>query len=202
MVNTARLSLAVLFVAWTAGAVHADLTPTVLPTPAMSDSVGLPQVADADGPGGGPSADFGANLGSHQFDVVGALGGVFGTGVSDGLVRSDESVARRIDPLPSSLSLFFSAMLSVGGWHLARSARHVRLGTLPGWYHTDAPAQIGHTLSFDFNYAPTVLRVFESATCGVDQQAAWRDPWGERCLRCTSQTFLLVAEPRGPPSVS
>ena len=214
MLSAARYSLVALSIAWTAGAAYADLAPAPLlsPTSSLSRLAGS-QPAEADAKASvslvkcravvtESPLDLALDVWSPQLGAADTLLGPVAAWTSDGPIQADNTAIREIRPLPGSLSLFFSAMLSIGGWHLVRSARHVHLGALPEWYHTDAPAQIGHAVSFDFNYAPTALCVFESAASGVDERPVWYDLWRELDLRRFSQTFLLFADPRGPPCVS
>ena len=103
---------------------------------------------------------------------------------------------RELRSPPSSAMLFFTAMLSLGGWHVLRTAPHLHLSHVPDWYHTGGPAQIGHATPFDFNLASPPLcfgaepaqrlRTFERV---VDLQGC-----GD------AQSFLLVDSPRGPPA--
>ena len=106
---------------------------------------------------------------------------------------------RDLPPLPGSAGLFLSAMLSIGGWHMVRSARHIHLGALPEWYHAGGPAQVGHAVPCNLDFSAWPLCCFEQ-------------PVGERpCLyrvrrqhtpRCDAQCLLIIAAPRGPPSPS
>jgi hypothetical protein len=102
--------------------------------------------------------------------------------------------------LPSSASLFLSAALSLGAFHLARSSRHLQLGALPQWYHDQCPAQIGHAVAFDMEFAPLAVCAFTGPT-GKRPAVTCRIPREQRS-RFDSQSFLLVESPRGPPAVA
>lgn len=102
----------------------------------------------------------------------------------------------QLPAVPSSADLFLSAMLSVGGWRCARSARDFHIANLPEWYHPGAPYQIGHTLTGD-------LQIGTLPVCPF-QQSQVVPPWAfciavedrtpKSCHRC-----LTTAAPRGPP---
>lgn len=112
-------------------------------------------------------------------------------------VLSTHGEIRELPGLPGSASLFLSAVLSMGGWHLVRSARQLHWGALPEWYHTGGPLQIGHTVPFDLNLSA-------SPPCCFEQPAGER-PYLYRVRRelrprCDAQQFLVIlAAPRGPP---
>ena len=105
-----------------------------------------------------------------------------------------------LPPLPSSASLFLSAMLSLGAFHLARSARQVHLGALPQWYHDQCPAQIGHAVAFDMEFAPLAVCAFAGPD-GERPRVTYRIPREQRS-RFSSQSFILIEPPRGPPLVA
>ena len=112
-----------------------------------------------------------------------------------------EHAVRELPAVPSSASLFLSAMLSVGAWHAVRKAGHLHLASLPEWYHPDTP-QIGRSVAFD----PT-LRFELLAVCPFDVPIgveAVQSPVILRELpsRCESQCFLTIESPRGPPAIS
>ena len=106
---------------------------------------------------------------------------------------------RELPALPGSASLFLSAMLSIGGWHLLRSARHIHLAALPEWYQTAGPAQVGHAVPCDLDFSALPV-------CCLEQPAGER-PYlyrvrREHTPRCDAQCFLIIAAPRGPPALS
>ena len=114
---------------------------------------------------------------------------------------SGERVVRELPGLPGSASLFLSAMLSMGAWHVARRAGHLHLAHLPAWYHPDAPHQIGHSVAFDplagFEFLPVC--VFETPL--VAEPTPFPDTPRELPSRHESQHFLSIESPRGPPSL-
>lgn len=124
------------------------------------------------------------------------------TGVSHttvGFDRKPKHAVVELPPAPSSLSLFLSAMISAGAWHLSRSARHMHFGAVPEWYHTGCPDKIGHAVPFDFGFSAPPLCCFEQPagelTCLYRvrrEQAPVRD----------AQCILTLAAPRGPPTLS
>ena len=111
---------------------------------------------------------------------------------------SEHAEIRDLPPLPGSASLFLSAMLSIGGWHVLRSARHIHLGALPEWYHTDGPDQIGHTASFDLNFSALPLCCFEQPV--GERPSLFRVRRDQR-PRCDARSFVTPAAPRGPPAL-
>ncbi len=115
------------------------------------------------------------------------------------LASSPHAEVRELPALPGSAQLFLSAMLSMGGWQLVRSARHLHWGGLPEWYHTGGPLQIGHAVPFDLDFSA-------SPPCCFEQPAGER-PYlyrvrRELCPRCDAPRFLTIFAPRGPPGIS
>jgi hypothetical protein len=103
---------------------------------------------------------------------------------------------------PSSSSLFLSALLSAGAFHLSRKARNVHLGHLPAWYHEACPDRIGHAVAFDFDLTVMPLCSFASVLGVENERPACFDTLRERASRRQSQHFLPVTAPRAPPSRS
>jgi len=101
-----------------------------------------------------------------------------------------------LPPAPGSAALFLSAMVSLGAWQLVRSSRDLHLGTMPEWYHTGAPAQVGHTTVFDLEFSVVALCVFDAPT-PVPAAFDWLSR--ESRPRCLDQHILSQADPRGPP---
>lgn len=124
---------------------------------------------------------------------VGELNLAFG----EDSLAGPSSVVLDLPPLPSSASLFLSAALTLGAFQLARSARQVHLGALPHWYHEHCPAQIGHAVAFDMQFAPVAVCPFS----GLDGElpAFTRRLPREHRSRFNSQSILLIESPRGPP---
>jgi len=114
--------------------------------------------------------------------------------------QTTKRVVRQLPPLPGSAALFLSGMLSMGAWHLVRSARHLHWPALPEWYHTGGPLQIGHAVLFDLDFHASPLCCFESADDGGGGDRVFLCR-ARRELRphCDSQFFLTIAAPRGPP---
>jgi len=94
--------------------------------------------------------------------------------------------------------LTLSAFGGLAAWQLGRSARHVKLGHFPEWFHTGAPIRIGRTTVVDPTLAP--------------QPAACLDAPGEighpqphpifglaEALIPLSPRTLSPEQPRGPP---
>ena len=107
-------------------------------------------------------------------------------------------VVRELPSLRGSLGLYLSAMLSLGGWHLVRSCRHLHLSNVPDWYHTGGPVQVGHATPFDLDFNSLSLCLFDRPVTLDGRRLvglrAWRDVPASPQL-----VFLKVAFPRGPP---
>ncbi|MFQ5413573.1 MAG: hypothetical protein ACE5E6_03845 [Phycisphaerae bacterium] len=111
--------------------------------------------------------------------------------------RSGGAAVLTLPPAPSSASLFLSAMVSIGAWHLVRSARHLYASPLPSWYHDGGPGRIGQAVALDLDWATPALNVFAAPAeghvlpGGVDH--------GHRA-RGGPQFRASPASPRGPPT--
>ncbi|UCG17292.1 MAG: hypothetical protein JSV19_04520 [Phycisphaerales bacterium] len=117
--------------------------------------------------------------------------------------EAGEPVVREMPPLPGSVRLVLSGFLTLGAWHLVRSARHPHWQTVPEWYHTAAPAQIGHAVCFDVALSTMPLCCFESAARGGGDERPFlyrvrREVESRHRLR----SFLAVESPRGPPALA
>jgi hypothetical protein len=139
----------------------------------------------------------GASVGFSELSVGPSMLLLPTTGdVLTGPTRSDTLV---IDGPPSSLGLFLSGLLTIGAWHIGRSAAnwHPHLGMMPEWYHTGGPVQIGAAVPFDFHAGLAVVCENDSllpvavGPCGFpDAVEVDRDPG----------LLHLVSDPvRGPP---
>jgi len=99
---------------------------------------------------------------------------------------------------PSSVALFLSAMGGLGVWQIGRSARHIRFGSLPAWYHSGA-TQIGHVCPVEPNFAPPALSCFDQP---VGEGGTWRYRRDPRQHLWKSQHAPPSVIPRGPPHLS
>jgi hypothetical protein len=95
--------------------------------------------------------------------------------------------------------MFLSAMLSLGCVGLACSARPVNLSSLPDWYHTHAPAQIGHTTPFplELGFVGVVACVFDTPCNVRPLRSSWlmlAQPFAP-----AEQPIASNEAPRGPP---
>ncbi len=139
------------------------------------------------------------SLGLRAFDNHAAAGdgryesGPFGQGR-----RAGSRQLREMPAAPGSTVLFLSALSSVGLWQLGRSARKVHFSNLPDWYHSGAPARIGHRSLFDLEFGGMPLAVFDEPV-PPPFTGAFR-----RCEEALSpQSWLAPAcTPRGPPFFS
>ena len=186
--------------------VCADVSPPIaLGTDALS---GTAYVLAAD-PTATPATRSGHPSNSGESSLAGVVAGEWAHGYgAEPLVSmptgsvdaSAHGEIRNLPALPGSASLFLSAMLSIGGWHVLRSARHIHFGALPEWYQTAGPAQVGHAVPCDLDFGALPVRCLE--------QPAGERPYLYRVRRelrprCDAQElFLIIAAPRGPPSAS
>lgn len=103
---------------------------------------------------------------------------------------------RTLPPAPPSLMLTLSAFGGLAAWQLGRSARHVKLGHFPEWFHTGAPARIGRTTVVDPTLAP-------QPAAALDAPRSSHPPlpiFGLAEVRIpVSPRTLSPEQPRGPP---
>lgn len=143
------------------------------------------------------SGSSSASLDSLDLDLWPSAGSVteFDTGYDGG----NAATVRDLPAAPGSAQLFLSAMLSVGAWHLVRSAKHFHLADIPDWYHPGGPSQIGHVVPFDLDFSALPVCFFEQPIDVRPFPYRWapqqRPPGG-------GQSCLITAAPRGPPALS
>ncbi len=182
----------------------ADVRPLIAPgLDALSDAL-APAAAVRPALASGPLSD-GCAL-RFSGSVPGDLAHDYLNGgtLADNTTDSQLADVRELPPLPGSAALFVSAVLSMGGWHLVRSARHLPWGALPDWYHTGGPLQIGHAvpLDLDFDAVPPCWLESTADSGGSDRARLYHIPRGDG-PRCEAQgLFLTLAAPRGPPASS
>ena len=100
---------------------------------------------------------------------------------------------------PGGATLFLMGVGCLGAVKLGRSARSLHLQSLPDWYHTGGPTQIGGAATFDFDYDTPVFCTLDEPA-GVQQLRHY--PRGDIPSRPDRQFFLAVEAPRGPPRFS
>ena len=120
-------------------------------------------------------------------------------GLPAGAEGSVDNELHELPGLPGSAGLFLSAALSIGAWHVLRSARHVHLSHAPDWYHSGGPAQVGHAVPFDLDFGNLLL-------CSFGGDVGAREPALRRFLSTSvalphRQCALILAAPRGPPAL-
>lgn len=98
---------------------------------------------------------------------------------------------------PGSVSLFFAAMGGLGAWQLGRSARRIRFGPVPEWYHTGGPPQVGHAVPLDLT--SSVVPVFHLDRPAWEPPVLWRFVGRIPVPACTSHDRLFASTPRAPP---
>lgn len=100
-----------------------------------------------------------------------------------------------LPPAPNSLAMGLGALGCLGAVQLTRSMKRVTFGHVPDWYHTHAPAQVGHVRVFAFD-AVSVEPVFgfvPPSTSAVER------PWLE-CWALPSPPLIPTHAARGPPA--
>jgi len=103
---------------------------------------------------------------------------------------------RQLPGSPGGATLFLMGVGCLGAVKLGRSARGLHLQSLPDWYHTGGPLQIGGAAAFDFDYDTPVFRTLDEPA-GVRQFRHY--PRRDLPSRPDRQFFLSVEAPRGPP---
>jgi hypothetical protein len=108
-------------------------------------------------------------------------------------------VACEVPTAPSSLALAASALASLGAFHGLRCLRKLNFaaGSLPDWYHTGGPVQIGHATPFDLEFGALAVCAFDEPVSRPTM--ACRAPRAGR-FRLRSQFSLLIESPRAPPA--
>ena len=98
----------------------------------------------------------------------------------------------------SSITMFLTAIGSMGAWQFVRSARggKFHFGHMPEWYHTGGPTQIGHTAAIDPQFQPHVLSPLDTPVSGPALVYRLRR---DVPLQCRSQFSPTLTAPRGPP---
>ncbi len=66
---------------------------------------------------------------------------------------------KTLPQLPGSASLFLWAIGAVGAWQFSRSAFKADLSSMPEWFHSGAPDQVGHAFCIDLTSPQTMLPV-------------------------------------------
>ncbi|MHC4716799.1 MAG: hypothetical protein ACYS5V_07510 [Planctomycetota bacterium] len=104
---------------------------------------------------------------------------------------------RVLPPAPSSILLSLTAFGSLAVWQLGRSARHARLGHVPEWFHTGAPARIGRATILELNVGPQPAACFEPP--GGGDPPSCRTFGLAEVVIPISPRILSPEQPRGPP---
>ena len=103
---------------------------------------------------------------------------------------------RQLPGSPGGATLFLMGVGCIGAVKLGKSARGLHLQSLPDWYHTGGPLQVGGAAAFDFDYDTPVFRTLDEPA-GVRQFG--HHPRREPPPRRKDQFLLTVEAPRGPP---
>ena len=104
--------------------------------------------------------------------------------------------ARGFPAGPGSFSLVLTAFGSLGAWRLGRSTKKFHFSSVPDWYHTGGPTQIGHAIVLDLQSQPQALCPHDTVAGGPVPAHRLRN---DVPLHCTSQFHPTLTAPRGPP---
>ncbi|MCC6360789.1 MAG: hypothetical protein IT450_18785 [Phycisphaerales bacterium] len=96
---------------------------------------------------------------------------------------------------PSSSSLVAAGLLCIGAFGGLRSLRKAHFGSLPEWYSTSGPQQIGHATPIDFDFPVLEIRPFES----VEPLVPICDGVLPRVTAKSQRNHLTRVSPRAPP---
>lgn len=97
---------------------------------------------------------------------------------------------------PSSSSLVAAGLLCLGAVGGLRSLRKAHFGSVPEWYSTSGPQQIGHATPIDFDFPVLEIRPFET----VEPLATLRFAAPLDIDISPQRERLTLVSPRGPPS--
>ena len=186
MMRLARFKLVGFVFAFSAGSALGDLSPTA----SSSTGEAAFQLAVYDG------ATKTAHRGTAALELwTGSVTGAHARLMARAQTTGD-SVIRELREPPSSMSLYLSVLIGVGGWHFVRSARHFNMSAAPEWYHTGGPIQVGHSTPLDPSFGTPPLCHFEQP---VVHQSLLNRIRPDESPGFESQPCLLLAAPRGPP---
>jgi len=147
--------------------------------------------------------DRGAELHTCFTDIMSAagLGQLINSGRSQCPDTQDMSAKiRQLPAGPGGATLFLMGVGCLGAVRLGKSARSLHLQSLPEWFHTDGPMQIGHAAVWDFGCYETVFCMLSKPG---DMRQFRRYHRREVPSRCREDQFLVAVEaPRGPPALS
>lgn len=117
---------------------------------------------------------------------------------STGTPGPTAKAVRELPAGPGGAMLFLMGVGCLGAVKLGRSARSLHLQSLPEWFHTGGPVQVGHVAVFDFDYYAPVFCT-QSEPVSVQQFSHY--PRRDLPPRCEDQFLLAVEAPRGPPAL-
>jgi hypothetical protein len=103
----------------------------------------------------------------------------------------------------NSLTLCLYALLSLGLCRSAPLVKKFHVGCIPDWYHSDGPAQIGHSFAISpdcLTSAPVICFIQPDCEAEIVTPQYFRRAIVAALLRHSQ--FILIAFPsRGPPSL-
>jgi hypothetical protein len=121
--------------------------------------------------------------------------------LNENAAQDEAGATLELPPLPGSASLFLSALVSMGAWHLVRSVRNVRLESLPEWYHAGGPSQIGHAVPFNLDCRLIAID-YESLEPFHPDPIRFYHRYSEQGSGWEGRSIFPIADPRAPPPLS
>lgn len=131
-------------------------------------------------------------VGLGQSDTTGRL-------APDDAQDPEAKTVRELPAGPGGVTLFFVGMGCIGSVQLGKSARSLQLQSMPEWFHTGAPMQIGGATPFTFDHH---IPVFRTSTETNDVRKFAHPPRHDLPSRHEGQFVPAVEAPRGPPHIS
>ena len=99
-------------------------------------------------------------------------------------------------PGPGGATLFLMGVACIGAVKLGKSARSLHLQSLPDWYHSGGPIQVGHVSVLDLDVQ--ILSFGQYDQSSSEGSASFSHP-PQPLLPIEARCFLTVVDVRGPP---
>ena len=104
--------------------------------------------------------------------------------------------ARQLPAGPGAATLCLMGIGCIGAVKLGRSARSLHLQSMPEWFHTGGPIQIGHVSVLDLDARALLAPHYDQSPS--DGSARFSHP-PQPLLPVEAQCFLTAVDVRGPP---
>jgi hypothetical protein len=106
--------------------------------------------------------------------------------------------AQQLPAGPGAVSLCLMGIGCIGAVKLGGSARSLHLQSMPEWFHTDGPVQIGHVSVLDLD-AQILLAPRHNQSPSDGSESFSHPP--QPLLPVAAQCFLTAVDSRGPPEL-